>query len=388
LKEQRLQSTAWWQWVLGIDLFFVITTVFLTYHHSTPIFHYFNLGGELNFASWWSGINLLSASLLCYKHYSAQRDRANLSWLVLAFLFSALSCDEIGSLHERIIQTSWSDYYSYGLAGVILLTYALGQLFSRPQTRISAGFILLGFLTFATVAIQEYLEHEIGFPYWLLGIRAGVEEGSELVGMLFCLLGILHPRVSQAKANDATALLLGFKLPFNQIHIILLGGLLLHTGFCVWVPHLTDLPDRGNPALWYPIAIFFLMFTQTLQTLLHENTDEGDRKVRLLLAINFLIFSLLLCTYKYPWEPPSRFYILHSFELLLLALFFTRAYVKPLMQPLPFWEVIGLSIVLVLNMTIGNVVLLFEMSGLFAYLIARFTLNIQPKPSYNDSPVV
>jgi hypothetical protein len=369
-------SIPWWKWIVGIDLFLVISTVFLVHYPSIPILHYLNLGGESNLAAWWSGISLLIAALLCYELYNLKQDGTRISWLILALIFVVLSWDEIGSLHERIAINSMSDYYPYAVIGVILLTYALGQLFLKASTQKSALLILSGFMVFSMVVLQEHFEHAMDWPDWLLGIRTGVEEGSELFGKLLCLIGICSQRHDQERGNDVFSALFCNPKYVKYLPTILLVGVLLHLGFCVWIPQLHDLPNRGNPALWYPVAVYFILCSQAAYNFVTLKSLDSQRNIWQLFSADFLIFSALICMYKYPLESLSRLYILHFFQLLIISYLYRKLCVGNLLMGERL-TLECLALLIVLSLITKDVVVSLGITGVFAYVIANLILNAQ-----------
>src|SRR5690606_5419470 len=69
-----------------------------------------------------------------------------------------------------------------GLAG-----WSAWQLWKRHRPRFDVVLIALAFASFGSVALQEELEHALVWPAWALPLRLGVEEGTELLGMLLLI---------------------------------------------------------------------------------------------------------------------------------------------------------------------------------------------------------
>jgi hypothetical protein len=357
----------WWRWIWAINVVFVSATVFLTYYPSLPLLHYFNLAGELNVAAWWSGVSLLLAALLGYERFSQTRDFTKSAWLVISCILLALSWDEIGSLHERILRISWLDYSPYAIAGVALLVFAFTQLFLKQATQRSALFLLLGFAMFASVAVQEYFEHAIQWPVWSWGIRAAIEEGSELLGIFCCLSGLIaHQRVTpQGKSLSG---LLPNPSGMNLSKVVLIC-LAIHGVSCLWIPHLSDMPNRGNPALWYPAALYFLLFADAVhQHWYHRKTQ----KKWIPLSILWLASSVMVVCYKYPWESLSRFWVLHVILLGFVTFFYWKIF---------YWKVFAnifllflLPLVVLVGILRGGISSGCFMVGIFSYIVAQLFL--------------
>jgi hypothetical protein len=357
----------WWTWVWAINIFLIGATVFLTYYPSVPILHYFNLGGELNIAAWWSGILLLVAALVGYERFIQTRDFTKLAWLLISCILLALSWDEVGSLHERILRISWLDYVPYAIGGMVLLGFAFTQLFFKQTTQKAALLLLLGFALFASVAVQEYFEHAIHWPVWSWGIRAAIEEGSELLGIFYCLSGLVfnHSGVPQDKS------LLGV-LPnprLMKLSIVVLSCFAIHGASCVWLPYLSDIPNRGNPALWYPAALYFLLFADAIH---QYESHRKAQNIWLPLSILWLASSVIVVCYKYPWESLTRFWILHTVLLGFVTFFYGKVF---------HWQVsanilllCSLPLVIFFSFLIGGITFVSLMAGIFSYTVAQLFL--------------
>jgi hypothetical protein len=374
----QLLSLAWWKWIWIINSFFIISTGFLTYYPSLPVLHYLNLGGELNLASWWSGISLLLAALLSYEVFWKTTDKTKPAWLILSGIFALLSSDEISSLHERILQTDWSDFYSYATLGMIFLAYAFIKLFSKPSSRRAALFLLLGFTTLATIPFQEYLEFNLYLPSWLKGPRASLEEGSELLGFFFCFVGILSARYALNPSQSLLALLPN--LTKASLSTPLLLPMATHVLSCFWLPSLTDLPDRGNPALWYPVALYFVLFTVLLQGFF---ASAGQRSVSQLYSCAILLlFSITVNCYKYPLEPLARFLTAHGLFYCLIVICYVKSHEKK--SKLQIVLLCCLAVLLLFGFITQSIVYAFTMAGIFAYLTAQIILFTAPTQTLND----
>lgn len=361
-----LISQAWWKWVITIDVLFIIATIFLPYMNNLPILHYFDLGGEQNIASWWSGISLLLASLLSYELFSIKHDKTKFSWLIFSLIFLALYCDEIGSLHERIMQNSWADYYPYAIAGTCLLTYSLVNLFTSNKNKKSGILILLGFSAFGLVVLQEYVQHTLDFPYILKGLRTGMEEGTELLGIFLCLMGVVLERRG-SKAFHSLLALIPYPSLMKKLTAILLIGLVPHTLASFWIPNLSDPYHRGNPAILYPVAIYLILSASSLHRFMDNPKDKST--IYLSLALLFLIFSLMSGCYKYPIEPMLRFYVLHCIQIAGILFFCFKINDRPHKE-----VILLLSALLLFSVTYENLVTSFMLSGVLSYFVSRIFL--------------
>ncbi|MFT3966893.1 MAG: hypothetical protein QM690_13530 [Sphingobium sp.] len=215
------------------------------------LFGVVNLGAETNLAAWWSGTLLLTASF-CFGLCAVRRSLGlRAPWIILSALWALLSFDEVGSLHERL--TSFTDgpkaLALWSMAALIILGggYAGLRLLLHPGGRRCALYLLTGALLDASVVLQEFVEHRVEWPAWSTGLRAMVEEGTELLASLFVLKGV-----------SGILRETGFALPSRRPVLIGLTLALLLNGLLVvhYSSGLTDIPGRGDPGAWFPFAVF------------------------------------------------------------------------------------------------------------------------------------
>jgi hypothetical protein len=363
----------WWNWIWAINLALIVATVFLTYYPSLPILHYFNLAGELNVAAWWSAVLLLNAALLGYRNFSQASGLTKSAWLVISCILLVLSWDEIGSLHERILRISWLDYSPYAIVGVVLLAFAVTQLFLKQATQRSALLLLLGFTIFALVAVQEYFEHAIQWPVWSWGIRAAIEEGSELLGIFCCLSGMNAHQQVTPEGKSLLGLLPNPRV-MNLSRVVLIC-FAIHGVSCVWIPHLSDMPNRGNPALWYPAALYFLLFADAVHQYWNRRKQQ---KIWLPLSVLWLASSVMVVCYKYPWESLTRFWIGHAILLCFVMFFYGKVF---------HWKgsasillLCLLPVVIFCSFLIGGIASVSLMAGIFSYTVAQLFLFLPARP--------
>ena len=365
---KKLKSLAWWKWIFIIDLVFISITTLAKYNPHLPVLHYFNLGLEMNFAAWWSSMSLLLTAALSYELFCSQKNGIKNAWLVISFILCALSWDELGSLHERAFQGSWFNYIPYGLVGISLTIYALIKLFSQPNTRKSAFLIVIAFILFASVALQEYIEHAVEWSDWLVGIRVGVEEGTELLAILFYLLAIMLQRTKQHKTNNILTLLPNFQT-IKHLNLILLIGVIIHSATSLYLPQISDLYLKGNPAICYPSVVFFILFLHGTDQ--YCKSSENQRKIWLLLAVNFLLFSAFICA-QAPNGSFTKFYLLYGIQLFLMPLFYVK--LNQFKLDLHIVILAYLPFLLLLSSLVGGLVAPFLISGIFTYLVAQIFL--------------
>lgn len=161
-----------------------------------------NLGAEGNLGAWFSSMLLFGIAVAALFCMIADRDAGRLrrvyqaGWLGVAALFCALSLDELGSLHERIIDFSQLDRLVLWLVAfavaipAFLSGFSILRLRSRPR---SFFLLLLGVVVLCTIPAQEFLEIQLGAAEG--GARSVLslvaEEGLELLGMLLILAAFL-----------------------------------------------------------------------------------------------------------------------------------------------------------------------------------------------------
>ena len=365
---KRIPATSWWKWVVGVDLFLVLFTLISSYIPSLPGSEIFNLGAEMNVAVWWNGICLLAIALLVFELFSTTRDEKRKAWLLLSIIFAGLSLDEIGSLHERIV--GLSDIIWYASAGAIALGYCLVILFRRGETRRTAAFILSGFLLFGLVAGQEFLEHTLSWPKWLLGIRLGVEEGTELVGTLLCLWGVAEYRKPQK--NDVGAWDNVIPNPFHMkyLPLIVAVALVIHSIATLFIRNFPDLDFRGNPAAWFPSSLFFLLFSATWWR--RGVGGVGKRNDRTMMCACLLLWSVSAMAFPHflLYNYYSPYIISFPLFIYIYARMCVGVSIKYIVMPFIGFLMLLAGFFLLKYNYFGNVFILkYILIGTFAYLI-------------------
>jgi len=186
------------------------------------------------------------------------------SWIIIAGVLACLSLDEIGSIHERVgIFKGWSGVLPFAFIFSGLVIYALINIAKHPKDKFSALYIIIGFTLFATVALQEFIEHKFTWAPWIKGLRVGVEEGTELLGIYFILLAVV--KKSSPELNKSCELILPEKNTYARLKIIFLLALAIHVIGCFVMIHYLDPFNRGNPMNWYPVCMLFCAFLVCLR---------------------------------------------------------------------------------------------------------------------------
>ena len=360
---EKARSFPWWIWIGGISLFFVIYSIFAYHFYHFPGKRYFNLASEMSISAWWSGICLLVAALLAYENFSAKIDGARIPWLFLSILLFGLFCDEIGSFHERIGTPNFSDLLPYGIVSAILCTYSLIVLFQGQETRKTASFLLAGFLLYGSVAIQELLESSLKWPYWLKGIRLGVEEGTELFATLLILIGILRQR-NQQKFIDTFSRVFPNPYHMRYLPLIFLVGLIIHSAISPYVVLLTDIPRRGNPAVLYPSFIYFILFCASYWNFKYSNDDK--RKVWLFISAYFIFCSI--SAVQFPLGKPISFFRYYLVHITIVSLLYLKMVDKYFNKHI-LYLLICISALIYIFVT-KNITYKYILSGVVPFFIA------------------
>ena len=217
---------------------------------------------ENNLGAWWSGILLFMLAVHAFDLGRATLDKhLALAWKLLAGVFLFLSADEMGSMHERISLVSsdlgwgrWTLLVPVALVLAGCLSYTLVTFWRAGDnyTGIVVG-LVVGFGFFATVVLQEHVEHLIewrGNP--LAWMRDVAEEGAELAGMLVLLFTVLRPycRIMPSYPTH--------QLPFASLtslsSIALLTVLLMVPAFAEMGDQIQD--RRGQLSTWLACVVF------------------------------------------------------------------------------------------------------------------------------------
>lgn len=273
---QKLSQIPWWIVFVVVNAILVVATVISAYLEPnttlSTLMNHLYLGGEMNAAAWWSSMLLLTIALGAYHLASTRTDHTNRAWAIMALAFAALSWDELGSFHERLIAYSgWVSLAPVALVFFVLMVYALATLYRTPATRPSAILFIIGSAFLSSILFQELLEKFGDIPTSLLGIRTGIEEGSELIGLFFCQFAIVR-QISE-RTNGVGKLgiridQLRFLLP------ILLMIAMLSFALAFLSLDLDDMAIRGDPPAWLPSAILWMLGLHALY-LWHQTPSKA-----------------------------------------------------------------------------------------------------------------
>lgn len=286
--------TPWWVWIAGLDILFILMTILVPYlpGRLVRIAQHFDLAVELNLGALWSTINLILLALLAYGCFSTTRPQQLLkkyAWLILTIVLWLLALDEIGSLHERM--GGFRRLAPYIVVFAILLIGSIGVLLLSKDTRKVAIFLVLMFGLFGGAVLQEYFEHLISWPGWAHGIRNGLEEGSELLGMLLGIIGFASLRQNQ-KDSSLRSILPDFDT-FDHLPAFWAGGLIFHGIVSAAAAYMLKGNGTGNPVLFFPVFSLTMLLLVGLRRLFEQPTKD----VSGILLTAFSVIGLLISVY-------------------------------------------------------------------------------------------
>ena len=264
-------SLQWFRLLFAVSLVFLILTVVMRlgfFPYSVAVYlRRFSLAFENNLGAWWSGMLLLLLSLHSTDGYALHK-RASpeiaKAWAIFASILAFFSLDEVGSIHERIAELS----YNLNLgdwAFLIPLGIVLGALLARAlltiwlaggQNRHTAILLLLGFAMLGSVAIQEYLEHKLVFESSIAqALRLGLEEGTELAGMLV-LLWVMRNNTAPFAPPGRRGLPTFAVLAKPWLSLLVIA--LIFAPFAVVLTTTVPFDDLGRPCDWLAASFFGL----------------------------------------------------------------------------------------------------------------------------------
>ena len=260
---RRHRRRTWQALIFGINLLLILDTAVFPYVLESSlkwtILSRLNLGSEMNMAVWWAAGLLLLVGIIAYEFSNRDLDSKK-AWVVLAILFFLFSFDEIGSIHERVgnLTIGLAVYILMALMAGSALVLASWVLWKNNHDRYGLMLLLTGIALLMSAAPNEYIEHHVHFPPQLWGARVAFEEGLELSGTFICLIGITRCWAASRLQGSRVGFLseIGSSSYFNKIF---LAGFVLHL-VIAWISvHYIEIGYRGNPAVWYFMAIFYFL---------------------------------------------------------------------------------------------------------------------------------
>jgi hypothetical protein len=217
IRRRAVTRAGVWYWsAVAVSLVFVIGT-FVAVWQSTDnlVLRKLLPTSENSPGALWSGFLLVLVAIHAYDGYALWRRRqpdVAKAWLSIAMVLLIFSADEIGSIHERVSLQgealgigSWFALLPFAIVVAALLGYAVALFWRAEGQRGTAIVVVLGFALLGSVALQEFLEHRIVLVSdSARAIRAAVEEGTELVGMLILLkLALANTAFAERRGVEA-----------------------------------------------------------------------------------------------------------------------------------------------------------------------------------------
>jgi hypothetical protein len=271
-------SLKWWSVIWGVNVFFLVMTVIFAHlsGSSTSLRHglvqylaQFTLAEERNLATYWEGWCLLLVSILAFERFLHTDKTASYekqAWLGFSVLAAGLSLDELGSIHEQVpflfepwgLSGSVKSKIPLAVPALVILSFTLQRMWGLVNRR-HFWLTLSAFVLFGSVAFQEHLEHTVSWPWWAEGIRVGVEEGTELLGVFLLLSVCMSASHAPGKVKSIvdlaprTETLVQLK---PAVAVVTLSSFIPLGLFTVFM--ITDAHHRGTPATWLPFMLLNL----------------------------------------------------------------------------------------------------------------------------------
>lgn len=341
-----------------------------TWESAPPIKHVLlqlNLGAENVVAAWYSSMLLFLvaiASTACFvadrRGAGARRDRVlSYGWLGLAGVFTLLSLDEMGSVHERLSMLSALNPFEdaplgwvFLLAPFIVAVSALMVGFGWLHLRRRPGaftLMVVGVAAFLSVPVQEYIEVDV------MRAAAGegwerptslllLEEGSEFLGTL----SVLAATLLYWSAAGASATRVSTRQAVVGLACV---ALLLGLGGAAVSATLGGLDgDDGNPSNWPPAVLAFLVAVLCGNLARAAPPRSSTRRAYLGLGLFSLLASAYVgggIYYFADWRPIGPRVMAAALALALLA---SSVYAVALRRPLYIPVTVTSVVALVLSL--------------------------------------
>jgi hypothetical protein len=230
-----------------------------------------HLATENVIAVWYSSMLLLSVAALSAAAWMVDNRRREgilrHGWLGFAAIFTLLSMDELGSLHERVGMlpivhgeaVGWVYLLAVPMGLVAILMVAFAALHLR---RVPRAFLLIaiGVGLYVLNPFSEDLElamNQSGAALWLRITRTLVEEVVlELTGTLCFAAGVCT--YVAAKADDRLEWAMT-KRTLRLVCWLIIGSLMVPARASLWIDGALPLGDRGMLQNWFPAAAWIVV---------------------------------------------------------------------------------------------------------------------------------
>lgn len=309
-------------WLFHYFYYNVIEQVWATGPKTKYLILEFSLATENTLATWYSSMLLLSVAAMSFVCYMMQKQVVSkgnetyikYGWLMFFLVFSLLSFDELGSIHERLGDIAalnpvgdeppgWVLLLGLpiGLVAFLMLWFCWKLINYAP---LAVVFAVVGILLFASIPIQEYMEMEAwhsasDMDTWKRPVHLLLlEEGAEIFASTFILIStfvyIGYLNSSGKKPSFNPSLNIGFSLHRKKVFfwMIFVGISLVVLMFLIKNSTVFTVEgENGIPRNWFPAATGFLVFLLSLYIFsIEKETSAKNRNSYLLLAV----FSLFL----------------------------------------------------------------------------------------------
>jgi hypothetical protein len=203
-----------------------------------------------------------------------------------------------------------------------MLGYGLFSLWNSRRQRSRVVWIAIAFALLASVALQEYLQHNSNWWGSWDDLRRTIEEGSELLGMLILLKvsmsntrGIFSKRGPEVE--PVFTALSSLRTP------VLITGIMAAPVLAHFTAALPD-QERGHPVDWLAAASFLFAGLIVVRRFLQSGDNIGWRPWALSLAC--WIFSVSAVAISSAESLPKKFFVLCllSLTICLLWIFDSR----------------------------------------------------------------
>lgn len=205
--------------ILALNII-AITIGVITGHPSMKgVLDVFKMDGEKNLGTYFSAINLLTASLLLFIIYKLHKNRGigdSHYWLVLSIVILALSIDEVACAHELLVEPvrdyfeiEHLFYFAWVIPGIIICA-VLAIYFSKFYLNLPARYKkLFGISAFLLIGGAIGMEIIDGYLYSFVQERtlgysalATIEESMEMLGVILFIYSLIQYLKSDIKPGQ------------------------------------------------------------------------------------------------------------------------------------------------------------------------------------------
>ncbi|HEY0055297.1 MAG TPA: hypothetical protein VGB63_08080 [Pedobacter sp.] len=303
------------------------------------ILYLVDLGAENNLAAWYSSMLLFLCgvmSLVCFamdSQHLKDPSYTKFGWIIFSSIFTLLSFDELGSVHENISESllfkgsgkavlgnessGWIMFMALvGLVSLFMISFSILKFKSNLK---ALCFFSLGILLYLSNPFQENFEiaaHQASADplTWKRPVLfLFLEEGSEIFGSLCFLMAVtLYALKISQTDKTSSSLKINFQpfimFRFTSFVIILSSIGLLLTQYIFG--NVTPQSQVGVPKNWFTAMLSFLIFLYSLNAIISMPL-RFHKPLKVILIITCLLglgFSLLYGSnlYAYPFIPHSN----------------------------------------------------------------------------------